>query len=60
MLPIGLMIRKKQKFLPEEETIRKNPKKVKGDTTVYKILKVEDNITNGMQAMALAPVKMTL
>lgn len=54
---LGRWQEKNRKFLPEEGTIRKIPEKVKGNTTVYKILKVEDNITNGIQAMAVAPVK---
>ena len=30
---------------------------LEGENADYKILKVEDNTTNGMQAMAVAPVK---
>ncbi len=46
-----------KKFLPEEGTIRKIPKAIKGSNVEYKILKTEDNTTSGMQAMAVAPIK---
>lgn len=44
-------------FLPKVNDIRKFPNKIKGDNGKYKILKVEDNHKNGMQAMAVAPIK---
>ncbi|MBC2266168.1 hypothetical protein HCB37_16830 [Listeria booriae] len=43
-------------FNPKKGTIL-TPKTIKGLTQSYKVLKVEDNTKNGMQAMAVAPIK---
>ncbi|MBC2369902.1 lipase [Listeria booriae] len=43
-------------FHPKKNTIL-TPKSIKGLSQSYKVLKVEDNTKNGMQAMAVAPIK---